>query len=110
MEKTWEDLLHRNHFVHINMNGGCLSNKVNTYDECVVLGLSQQLPAKTCQGTAYHLNPRPIDEVVVRLKCPLTLDQLFERSHFLVRNNLWPIDPHDPDHTRRLQDRQTPGE
>lgn len=107
MEKTREDLLHCNHFVHINMNGGSLSNKVNTNDEGVVARFSEQLPTEACQRTTYHLNPRPFDEIVVGLKWPLTLDQLFERRHFLVRNDFGHVDPNDPDHTRHLQNRQT---
>ena len=83
MDRTREDLLQRNHFVHINMNSGSLSNEVNTYDERVVAGFSEQLSTKTGQWTAHDLNPRTIDEIIVGLKLPLTLCQLFERGFSL---------------------------
>ena len=41
MEKTREDLLHGNHFIHIDMNRGSLLDEVNAYDQGVVLGLSE---------------------------------------------------------------------
>ncbi len=106
MDKTREDLLQCNHFVHIDMNSSSLSNQMNTYDERVVAGFPEQLPTKTGQWTAYDLNPRTIDEIIVGLKLPLTLYQLFERSHFLIGNGFGHGDPDDSDYTGSLKNRQ----